>query len=401
MRESGNIFKLRFLSQYMKIDVYGHKQRYENWKRDVVEGGEEGLTKENSDILIQFIFDMEIGANVSKSSKKGPRSYPRLNNLRLRLAQIMRRLEERGIDDITKKNKAFFPELQEIVTKLFSNMKKGVIKTHRGEKYKSTADYVKVFKAFWNWHRKLNRKKNIIIPDITEDLDTTPNDSKFVWIKKEQLNKYRIYFDEDEQTLILFMFDSIIRAPTELLSLRVQDIFQRNGEVWVNIPDEISKTFGRSFNLVYSGKAVLDYIKRTNLKAEDSLFKFSAPMFNKKLQKIAKQLYKNTMSEGGEYYKNITLYDLRHSGTIHFRQLFQKTGQSLDSLRHRGGWTNFKMINYYTKLLGLDGHIAREKLLLEEDRTKLEKEVESLKKKYNHLFNVIKKIDSSAVKSFS
>jgi integrase len=384
----------------MKVDIYGHKKRYENWKKEVTEEGEEGLTKKNSDILIQFIFDMEIGSNVSKSSKKGPRSYPRLNNLRQRLSQLLRMLEKRGIEDITKKNKTFFSTLQKKITIFFSDMRKGNIKTYKGENYKSTSDYVKIFKAFWNWWRKINRKKGITIPDIIEDLDTTPNDSKFVWIKKEQLDKYRIYFDEDEQTLILFMFDSIIRAPTELLSLRVQDIFQRNGEVWVNIPDEISKTFGRSFNLVYSGKAVLDYIERTDLKAGDSLFRFSAPMFNKKLQKIAKQLYKNTMSEGGEYYKNITLYDLRHSGTIHFRQLFQKTGQSLDSLRHRGGWTNFKMINYYTKLLGLDGHIAREKLLLEEDRTKLEKEVESLKKKYNQLFNVIKKIDSSTVKSF-
>ncbi|MEO0126326.1 MAG: site-specific integrase [candidate division WOR-3 bacterium] len=385
----------------MKVDIYGHKRRYENWKKDVVKEGEVGLTKKNSDILIQYIFDMEIGANVSKVSKKGGRSYPRLNNLRQRLAQIIRMLQKRGIVDITIKNKSFFLKLQKEVNKLFSDMKNGTVKTHRGEVYKSASDYGRVFKAFWNWYMKVNRKKNIIIPDITEDIDTKPNETRFVWLKKEELDKFRAYFDEDEQTLILFMFDSLIRAPTELLSLKVENIFQRNGEVWVNIPNEVSKTFGRSFNLVYSGKALLDYIQRNNLKPGEPLFKFSPPVFNKKLQQVARQIFGDEISEAGEYYKNITLYDFRHSGAIHFRQLFQKTGQSLDSLRHRGGWTDFKMINYYTKLLGLDGHIVKEKLLLEEDRTKIEKELDELKMKYTQLVNVLKKLDNFAAKKLS
>ena len=376
----------------MKVDIYGHKKRYENWKKEVTEEGEDGLTRKNSDILIQFIFDMEIGSNVSKSSKKGPRSYPRLNNLRQRLSQLLRMLEKKGIEDITKKNKTFFSVLQKKITIFFSDMRKGNIKTYKGETYKSTSDYVKIFKSFWNWWRKINRKKDITIPDIIEDLDTSPSESKFVCLKKEELDKFRKYFDENSQTIILFAFDSMIRAPTEILSLQTQNIFQKNGEVWVNIPKDISKTLGRSFNLVFSGKAILDYIERNKLKPEDNLFNFSPPMFNKELQKIAKQIFQDKISEGGEYYKNITLYDLRHSGAVHFRQLFQKTGQSLDSLRHRGGWTNFKMINYYTKFLGLDGHISKEKLLLEEDKTNLQKEVDVLKKQQENLVKFKKEI---------
>ncbi len=66
-------------------------------------------------------------------------------------------------------------------------------------------------------------------------------------------------------------------------------------------------------------------------------------------------------------------------------------------MRHRGGWTDFDMINYYTKLLGLDGHITKEKLLLEEDKTKIEKELEDLRAKYEQLFSVMKKLDSLAI----
>ena len=381
----------------MKVDIYGHKQRYESWKKDVVNEGEVGLTKNNADILMQYVFDMEVGANVSKVSKKGGRGYPRLNNIRQRLGQIMRMLQKRGISDIAQKNKTFFPKLQKTVTELFSDMRKGVVKTHTGQAYKSTSDYARVFKSFWNWYMKVNRKKTIYIPDIVEDIDTAASETKFVWLKKEELDKFRSYFDEDDQVLLLFLFDTLVRAPTELLSLMVQNVTQRGDEVWLNIPNEISKTFGRSFNLVYSGKVILDYIKRNRLKPDDSLFKFSPSLFNKKLQKIAKQLFGENISEAGEYYRKITLYDFRHSGAIHFRQLFQKTGQSLDSLRHRGGWTDFDMINYYTKLLGLDGHITKEKLLLEEDKTKIEKELEDLRAKYDQLFNVMKKLDSLAI----
>jgi integrase len=377
----------------MKIDVYGHEQKYKNWKKEVIEEGETGLTKQNSDILIQYVLDMEVGANVSKVSKKGSRSYIRLNSIRQKMARMLRILQDKNVNDIMKQNKAFFPELQKRVIEMFSEMRGGTIKTYMGQTYKSTSDYAKIFKAFWHWYMKVNRKKGIVIPDIIEDLDSRSCDSKFVWLKKEQLDSFRSYFDEDDQTIILFMFDSMIRAPTELLSLKVEDVFQRNGEVWINIPDEISKTFGRSFNLVYSGKVVLDHIKRNNLKPNDNLFKFSPPVFNRKLHEIAKQIFGDKKSEAGEYFKNITLYDFRHSGAIHFRQLFQKTGQSLDSLRHRGGWTDFKMINYYTKLLGLDGHIVKEKLLLQEDKTKLEQELDELKNKYDQLFSVIKRLD--------
>jgi len=38
------------------------------------------------------------------------------------------------------------------------------------------------------------------------------------------------------------------------------------------------------------------------------------------------------------------------------------------------------MINYYTKRLGLDGHIQKEKLLLQEDKTQLEKKLEGQEK---------------------
>jgi len=317
---------------------------------------EDGLNKENSKVYAQYFQDL---------GKKKSKGY--VNRNRSKVKSVFVGLQNKGIKDITK------------------------VKLNQVEDYfydwcinkKHTVDYAQRWNAFWNWWKTENRRKGKVIEEVILNLKdygkSHGRESNFVWLTKEEFDKFRKYFDEDKQTILEFCFDTIIRAPTELLSLKVENIFEKNGEVWVHIPTEISKTIGRKFNLVYSGEMVLDYIKRNNKKSDDYLFQLSAGLFNQEMQKIAKQLWDGKKSEGGEFYKNITLYDLRHSGAIHFRQLFQKTGQSLDLLRERGGWTDFTMINYYTKRLGLDGHISKEKLLLEEDKTKIEKELERQK----------------------
>lgn len=353
----------------MKLDIYNHEKLYKNWKAQLTPKYiEADITKENSKLFTSYILDMEQGINLPKHSVKGARSLSTLNRVRSKMKGIIVNLQKAGIKDISKIKE------KELID-FFSEWNK----TH-------SIDYVKRFKAFWNWWMTKNRRQGKIITDITEQLDTrTKRESTFVWLTKEQFDKLRSFFTEDEQVMLMFCFDTIIRAPTELASLKVEDIYEKGKDVWVDIPNEISKTFGRKFNLLYSGEQVLKYIKRNQKKPNDFLFSFSPSMINKRLQKIAKQLWGNKKSEGGEYFKNITLYDLRHSGAIHFRQLFQKTGQSLDVLRERGGWTDFKMINYYTKRLGLDGHIQREKIMLEEEKSELEKRITKLEKFIKYL----------------
>ena len=352
-----------------KRDLFNHEENFRKWKEDLTpEYIEEGLTKENSKLFIQYLLDMEIGQNVSNKNKRGSRDIKTINRLRSKLRQILKMFQERGVKDISKVK-------EEQAVLFFSEWKK---KGH-------SSDYAKKFKAFWHWYQKVNRKKGITIPDITEEIDISDKKSLFVWITKEEFEKYRKYFDEEEQLILLFCFDSIIRAPTELLSMKVENVYIKNDEVWIKIPQDITKTIERDFNLIYCADQIKKYIEGKN--PDEYLFSFSSAYFNRKMQKIAKQVFGEKKSLGGEYYKNITLYDLRHSGAIHLRQLFAKTGQSLDILRQRGGWVDNDMINNYTRLLGLDGYVEKEKTLLQEDKTKLEesniklkKDIEGLKK---------------------
>jgi len=351
-----------------KRDLFNHEKLFNSWIESLTPNYlEEDLTQENSKLFVDYF------RYLGQTKSKG---YAQRN--RTKIKSIFKGLQNKGIKVISKVTE------KEVADYFFA-----WTKNH-------SVDYVKRFTAFWNWYKKENRRNGIIVQDIILEVkdfkNGTTNESNFVWLNKNEFDKFRSYFDKDKQTILLFCFDTIIRFPTEISSLKVENIFEKNGEVWVDIPKNISKTIGRKFNLVYSGEAILKYIKEKKLNPDDYLFNFSSFMLNKEMKKIAKQIFGDKKSEGGEFYKNITGYDLRHSGAIHFRQLFQKTGQSLDLLRERGGWSDFKMIDYYTKRLGLDGYISKEKLLLEEDKSIIEKELEKMKKQLmvqslsNHLF---------------
>ena len=75
-----------------KIDPYKHKEKYEAWKEKTKEGIP-GINKTNSDTILQYLSDMEMGINVASDNKKGSRSYSRLNSLKLRLTFLAKSFE--------------------------------------------------------------------------------------------------------------------------------------------------------------------------------------------------------------------------------------------------------------------------------------------------------------------
>ncbi len=95
---------------------------------------------------------MEIGINVSTKSVKGPRSFILLNNLKQRMIFMSKRFEEYyGLDDLTK-----LTETQ--VVGYFAKLRTGEIRKMDGGVYKSVIDFIQVFKSFWHWHMKINKK---------------------------------------------------------------------------------------------------------------------------------------------------------------------------------------------------------------------------------------------------
>lgn len=367
------------LQQEVK-DIYNNEKKYKYWLEEINSSGIEGVSKKNSDLIVQYVKDMELGKNIAKGSKRGARSFTRLNSIRIRLVFLTRLLEKRKVNDLEKLD-------VHKITELFNDMRTGKLKKLDGGVYKSVADYVKIFTSFWHWLVKVRRKEGKNLKDLTEDLDSSRDENDFVYITKEDLDKLLPYFNPDEQVRILFMYDTIIRSPTELMNVRVSDFSPNFKEL--RIREETSKTFGRQIKIMLSSEELKKYAERSSLKADDFMFVFSAPIFNEKLKKVAKQLFGDKISKGGRKYSELTMYDFRHSGACYWR-----TGaytSKIDALMYRGGWSNLEMLNYYTKKIGMKDTIEKDDLLIEADKHELEKKIDELNDKIKRMKSIVLK----------
>lgn len=343
----------------MKIDPYKHKEKYLRWKESV---GEQikGISKENSKIILEYIFDMEQGINVSRVSKKGSRSYIRLNNLRQRIIFIIKKFESLyGLKDITKIT-------EREIHSFFSGLRNGTITRVDGRPYESPVDYVKIFKAFWHWYQKVSRKKGVEIEDITIDLDTSSNKPKWVYLTEEQVKRLCEEAKSDYKVLIMFLFDSGIRSPTELMNIRVSDLYNDYKEV--NVREEISKTFGRRIKLMLCSSLIKDFIEKKNLEREDYLFKINPTVVNRYLKRLGERVFGNKESPAGENYSKLTMYDFRHCSCCYWLPRYK----SESALKYRFGWKKSEKIHYYSELLGMRDTISEEDLLVDVTKTEIE-----------------------------
>lgn len=365
----------------MKIDPHNHKEKYFSWKKSL-NGRILDISEKNSQIILDYLFDMEQGLNVASVSKKGARSYIRLNNLKQRIIFLVKKFEELyNLEDITKVT-------ERDLHRFFNGMKTGEIKRLDGKIYKSPADYVKIFKAFWHWHQKVHRKQGIEINDLTIDLDTTQEKPSWVYLNEEQVKKLVDNAIYDYKVLIMFLYDSGIRAPTELLNIKVSDLYNDCKEL--NIREEVSKTFGRRIKLMISSGFVKDYIKAKGLTSEDYLFDKNQKVMNRYLKRLSKKLFGDVKSPAGQRYSDLTMYDFRHCSCCYWLPRYK----SESALKFRFGWKKSDKIHYYSELLGMRDTIAEEDLLVDVTKTeieqrlaKTEKEKEMLVERVNAMEN--------------
>lgn len=302
----------------MKIDPYGHEQTYLNWKTKVRDGIP-ALGKENSVIILRYLSDMEKGLNVSASSVKGSRSYSRLNNLRARVIFLAKNLENSHSVSLTNIN-------EEQIFSFFNNMRNGTIKRKDGKPYQSVVDFVKTFKTFWHWHIKTSAKEDIVVKDITKDLDTSGTKAKWVYLTNEQIKLLCENAKLEYKVLIMFMYDTGIRSPGELINIKVSDLYNDSKEL--HIRDEIVKkgSFGRKVKLMFCSDLLRSYVSINGLKSSDQLFNISPRTVNQYLQRLAKRVFGCSISLAGEKYYNLTMYDFRHCSCCYWLPRYKSWG---------------------------------------------------------------------------
>ncbi len=351
----------------MKIDPYKHKEMYLAWK-DKNQQNIASVSQKNSAIILQYLNDMEKGLNIAQESVKGSRSHSRLNSLKNRLIFFSKKFKE--LHDLD----CVIDISEEQLMGFFSGMRYGEIRRLNGEVFIATADYVKAFKAFWHWYQKVNRKKGKDIPDITIDLDTSRDKPDWVYLTEEQVKQLCDNAKFNYKVLMMFLFDTGIRAPTELMNIKVSDFFNDFKEL--NIRDEISKTFGRRIKLMLSSELIKEYIKVFQLNSEDYLFKISPSRTNQYLQRLATRVLGEGKSPAGQKYSELTLYDFRHNACCYWLPRYK----SESALKYRFGWKKSDKIHYYSELLGMKDTISQEDMLLDLTKTEIEQRLEKSEK---------------------
>jgi integrase len=357
----------------MKIDPYGHEKTYYHWKANV-QNGIPTLCDDNSALILRYLSDMQKGLNISSSSSKGSRSYSRLNNLRLRMMFLAKHLKKSygvNLADIT----------EEQIFSFFNDMRNGTIKRKDGKTYKSVVDFVKTFKAFWHWYIKINEKEDVVIKDITKDLDTSGLKAKWVYLTEEQIKLLCENAKWEYRVLIMFIFDTGIRSPSELINIRISDLYNDFKEL--HIRDEIVKkgSFGRKVKLMLCSDMLRKYVSINGLEDKDRLFNIIPRTVNQYLQRLAKKVLGEGESLAGEKYSSLTMYDFRHCSCCYWLPRYK----SESALKYRFGWKKSDKIHYYSELLGMKDTISEEDMLIDMTKTEIERRLIKTEQEYNIL----------------
>ncbi|MBI2547809.1 site-specific integrase [Candidatus Woesearchaeota archaeon] len=348
----------------MKLDPHKSREKHENWKKKGYPLG--GLSTFNAQLLIEYLSDMEQGYN---TLGKKPVKPIRLINLRLRLHWILNQFQH-----VYKKNKVTNITQREAVSFFNDSMRNGKITTRTGKVYTSVDSYAKAFTAFWHWYQRRENEKGNTVKDITTYIDKSPPvDSTFVYFTIDDLRKMAERAKYEYRVLMWFLFDTGMRAPTELMNIKIEDLtlMERGDDYELNIRDEISKTFGRRIKLLLCSQQIKDYIKDKNLQPTMYLFPIVPRVVNQYFKNLAVKTLGNVKTKAGKMTSELTMYDFRHSSACYWLPRYKNES----ALKYRFGWKNNQMVHHYTKLLGMSDTITKEDMLIDATRSDLEQQL--------------------------
>jgi len=361
-----------------KFDPHNHERYYLRWR----ENGSPiiGVTEANKRIILEFLDDMEIGANVNPSSKKGARSFGRLRNIKAKLQTMLSLMETElgitGMSDLENKDME--------ILKFFKKFRDGQLACRwtKTKPLRAIGTYARCFKSFWHWYQRKERRNGRDVRDITADLDSRDGyKPHFNYFTIDDLKKLCNACTYDYKVMMMFMFDTGIRSPTELMNVIVSDLEWNPKQKFytLSIREETSKTFGRKIKLLVCSEILKEYIENNKLDKDFQIFKKDPHQVNTYLKRLGYRILKlgaTPEMQKEEKYKGmkngLTMYDFRHSSACYWLPKYK----SESAMKYRFGWKKSDMIYYYTELLGMKDTISEDDLYTDITKTELEQQIE-------------------------
>ncbi len=101
-------------------------------------------------------------------------------------------------------------------------------------------------------------------------------------------HKYRV--------LLMFMYDTGIRGPTELMNVRVSDFCGEFKKLHIREETAKKGSFGRKISLMLCADMVSQYVADEGLKGDDQLFAIAPHVVNRYLQRLARKVLGDGMA---------------------------------------------------------------------------------------------------------
>ncbi|MBN1792412.1 site-specific integrase [Candidatus Woesearchaeota archaeon] len=356
-----------------EVDPYNNKGKHEAWLRSIGYFGEQadyfaftGVSSEASELITNYVMDLYTGKNLPKGTYRGQRSFNHLCNIRIRLRRIVELLESSA-------KKPLLQLSEDDVLLVFNNMRNGVTLSSLGRPFLDTSSYARAFMSFWRWIMRVRKET----PNIVDSLDTKKdNKPKWFYFTLKDVERMadaapNFYY----KALVYFLFDSGLRAPTELMNVRVMDLSDVPGcnLLFLNIRDETSKTFGRKIKLMISSDLVRQYVKKYDLKREDFLFSTSYIVMTRTIGRLAYNTLKVGVAIKQKNFKvlvrqGVTMYDFRHNSVCHYLPIYNSENQ----IKYRYGWRKSEMIHYYSEFMGMRDTITEDDMLIDTTKTEIQ-----------------------------
>ena len=364
----------------VQIDPHNCKAKHDKWISQVVTNGDTNyhtmkkVSEQASELITRYILDLHNGKNLAKGTRRGKRSFNHLCNTRIRLHKLAEMLE-------TRYNKKIMELTEDNILNTFAEMRDGTILTREGKPHLCVSSYAKAFGAFWRWIVRTQKKENIILPDLCESLDTSqdrkPKWSYFTIQDVEAMARVAPSFYYE--ALVYFLFDSGVRAPSELMNVRAMDItpVPNTNYVFLNVRNETSKTFGRKIKLMICSEKLMQFIKMNDLKGQDFLFPIDYVTTRRVVAKMGYNALKLGMPHTQKSQKilisnGISLYDFRHNSCCHYLPIYKSANQMM----YRYGWKKSEMIHYYSEFMGMKDTITDDDMLIDTTKTELERQLQ-------------------------
>ena len=131
----------------MKRDAYNNEEKWTKWK-ELNFKGIKGIRKADSDLLIEFLKDMELGLNTPKdiNGKRSPSTLMNLSSHNLFFAKNFK--------------KPFLKLTKKDLHALEDKIHRREITKQNGKRFMAFGNYIKDFKAFWHWAQSVVSEKS-------------------------------------------------------------------------------------------------------------------------------------------------------------------------------------------------------------------------------------------------